>query len=58
MEECLPWSYGGQTQEHLKQRQGLQEQLLTLPAAGSGLESYLVAEGVAGSTAAKAFPEP
>ena len=58
MEERMPWSYGGQTQEHLKQRQGLQEQLLTLPAVGSSLESYLVAEGIAGSTAAKVFPEP
>ena len=40
-----------QSLEPSRQREGCQEQLLTLQAIGKCPESYLVAEGVAGDTA-------
>ena len=45
-------SYRDQSQKPPQQREGLQGQLLTLPATGNSPESYLVAGQVAGAIAA------
>jgi len=50
-----PYSYREQSQDPPWQREGLQEQLLKLPAKLNGPENYLVAGGVAGANAAPAF---
>ena len=53
-QQHLPHSYREQSLEPSQQREGLKEQLLTLQAIGNSPESYLVARGITGATAAPA----